>query len=290
MLRRCADFYRYVCRSWEGKKSSFEQDQQNALAEQMDARFGRYDVRRADELGTHVAATVYAGCNQFLSALSPPSFDSYKAARTTILTPKLRAAANFTDIIQILVRVSLELGLYTVIAIEVIHLDQGDGKGQASLHFSPGKSLLRKLGQTSYEELTRSMPRLYIWWEEAMPQRPTGVTRPGTSTRRPSSVSEICARTSIPTPAGLRIAHAALRSWFITASIDADVFGRYWHPAEVIFFERFCLLSCSAENTRSGWSLPARERCLVPLHNFPDFAEAFSCKEKQNYVGADCPV
>lgn len=63
-------------------------------------------------------------------------------------------------------RVSLELGLHTVLAIEVIHLDQGGGQGQASLHFLPGKSLLRKLGQTSHEELARSMPRLYAWLEE----------------------------------------------------------------------------------------------------------------------------
>ncbi|XP_077541177.1 neprilysin-1-like [Haemaphysalis longicornis] len=89
---------------------------------------------------------------------------------------------------------------------------------------------------------------------------------------------------------GLRIAHAALRSWFVTASIDADVFGRYWRQAEVIFFVRFCLLSCSAANARSDSSVPARERCLVPLHNLPEFAETFSCKEKQNYVRGDCPV
>ncbi|XP_077541178.1 uncharacterized protein LOC144153405 [Haemaphysalis longicornis] len=163
---RCADFYQYVCHSWEGKKSSFEQDQQNALAEKLDAHFAPYDVRRADELGTHVAATIYNGCNDFLGSLNPPSSDSYEAARTTIMTTQLRKAANFAAIIQILVRVSLELGLYTVIAIEVIHLNQGDRKGQASLHFSPGKSLLRKLGHTSHEELTRSMPRLYAWLEE----------------------------------------------------------------------------------------------------------------------------
>ncbi|KAL3178042.1 hypothetical protein MRX96_038582 [Rhipicephalus microplus] len=86
---------------------------------------------------------------------------------------------------------------------------------------------------------------------------------------------------------GLRAAYEALLAWFTEESGDPEVFNRYWPTAEVLFFARFCLLSCGGTQRRhTGDShVPPRERCLLPLHNMPQFAEVFECAGNKDFVG-----
>ncbi|XP_077520039.1 neprilysin-3-like [Amblyomma americanum] len=88
---------------------------------------------------------------------------------------------------------------------------------------------------------------------------------------------------------GLRVAYEALLTWFTTVAGDSDRFQHHWHAAQVLFFARFCLLSCSADR-RPTAAVPGRDRCLVPLHNMRQFAETFECGGAKGFVTASCPL
>lgn len=88
---------------------------------------------------------------------------------------------------------------------------------------------------------------------------------------------------------GLRVAYEALLTWFTAVAGDSDRFQHHWHAAQVLFFARFCLLSCSADH-RSTTAVPGRDRCLLPLHNMRQFAETFECEDAKDFVAANCPL
>lgn len=89
---------------------------------------------------------------------------------------------------------------------------------------------------------------------------------------------------------GLRAAYEALLAWFTEESGDPEVFSRYWPAAQVLFFARFCLLSCGGVQRRytGATHVPPRHRCLLPLHNMPQFAEVFECGGTHGFVAGAC--
>ncbi|KAK8757747.1 hypothetical protein V5799_004620 [Amblyomma americanum] len=101
---------------------------------------------------------------------------------------------------------------------------------------------------------------------------------------------DLCTDSSFCRPLqGLRVAYEALLTWFTTVAGDSDRFQHHWHAAQVLFFARFCLLSCSADR-RPTAAVPGRDRCLVPLHNMRQFAETFECGGAKGFVTASCPL
>ncbi|KAH6935325.1 hypothetical protein HPB50_005077 [Hyalomma asiaticum] len=69
---------------------------------------------------------------------------------------------------------------------------------------------------------------------------------------------------------GARMAFAGLRV-ALSGFQRATNWASYWRRAQKSFFRRFCLLRCSAKKPTS------RLRCLLPLANMVEFAEAFQC-------------
>ncbi|KAH8025011.1 hypothetical protein HPB51_002425 [Rhipicephalus microplus] len=106
------------------------------------------------------------------------------------------------------------------------------------------------------------------------------------------NVSQVAQILSTQVIEGLRAAYEALLAWFTEESGDPEVFNRYWPTAEVLFFARFCLLSCGGTQRRhTGDShVPPRERCLLPLHNMPQFAEVFECAGNKDFVAGECQL
>lgn len=85
---------------------------------------------------------------------------------------------------------------------------------------------------------------------------------------------------------GLRLAYDAL-----VASLGPVVSNRYlralWHEAQVVFFARFCLLYCDADQ-RLQAALSSRAKCLMPLHNMPEFGAVFDCVSREEFVTEQC--
>ncbi|XP_070391725.1 uncharacterized protein [Dermacentor albipictus] len=85
-----------------------------------------------------------------------------------------------------------------------------------------------------------------------------------------------------------------LLAW-MQESGDPDVFSRYWQAAQVLFFARFCLLSCgdggdAQRRDTSASHVALRDRCLLPLHNMRQFAEAFECTASERFVVGHCKL
>ncbi|KAK8763184.1 hypothetical protein V5799_034207 [Amblyomma americanum] len=85
---------------------------------------------------------------------------------------------------------------------------------------------------------------------------------------------------------GLRLAFDALMTEFRELAPDYGVFVTHWHEAMRIFFLRYCLLWCSASQRPDP--LTPREKCMLPLHNMPEFAKAFGCGNTAGFVGGRC--
>ncbi|XP_070383777.1 uncharacterized protein [Dermacentor albipictus] len=85
---------------------------------------------------------------------------------------------------------------------------------------------------------------------------------------------------------GLRLAYDALVASLGPVVSDAHL-RAHWHEAQVVFFVRFCLLSCDADQHRQA-ALSSRARCLVPLHNMPEFGAAFECASREDFVTEQC--
>ncbi|KAH7969522.1 hypothetical protein HPB52_019266 [Rhipicephalus sanguineus] len=69
---------------------------------------------------------------------------------------------------------------------------------------------------------------------------------------------------------GARVAFAGLQE-ALSGFQRATNWPSYWRRAQKSFFRRFCLLRCSASKPSS------RIRCLLPLANMIEFAQAFEC-------------
>ncbi|KAL1421623.1 hypothetical protein MTO96_004012 [Rhipicephalus appendiculatus] len=85
---------------------------------------------------------------------------------------------------------------------------------------------------------------------------------------------------------GLRLAYDAL-----VASMGPLASNRYlrtlWHEARMVFFIRFCLLYCDADQ-RLKPTLSSRAKCLLPLHNMPEFGAVFDCVSREDFVTEQC--
>ncbi|KAH6924334.1 hypothetical protein HPB50_015972 [Hyalomma asiaticum] len=86
---------------------------------------------------------------------------------------------------------------------------------------------------------------------------------------------------------GLRLAYDALVESFGVAATGKD-FSRLWPEAQAVFFARFCLLSCDADQQNPKPLLSARANCLLPLHNMPEFGNAFDCGTREDFVAEQC--
>ncbi|XP_077523528.1 neprilysin-4-like [Amblyomma americanum] len=78
---------------------------------------------------------------------------------------------------------------------------------------------------------------------------------------------------------GIRLAYDTYRS--LTDDVRTEVVPGVDLTAEQTFFVFTCLKWCTTrEGTRRVWGRywHGRSRCIVPLRNMPEFAEAFSCK------------
>ncbi|KAH8032238.1 hypothetical protein HPB51_024015 [Rhipicephalus microplus] len=85
---------------------------------------------------------------------------------------------------------------------------------------------------------------------------------------------------------GLRLAFDSMEADFRDHAPDYSVFSAHWPEATRLFFVRYCLLWCSASERPNP--LTPREMCLLPVHNMPEFAEAFGCSESARYVRGRC--
>ncbi|XP_037526057.2 uncharacterized protein LOC119403183 [Rhipicephalus sanguineus] len=83
----------------------------------------------------------------------------------------------------------------------------------------------------------------------------------------------------------LRLAYEGLLG-SLGAYASTQEFQTYWPEAQKTFFVRFCLMSCDAVQTPDP--LSPRAGCLLPLHNMPEFAAAFGCASREDYVGDKC--
>ncbi|KAH6932176.1 hypothetical protein HPB50_003487 [Hyalomma asiaticum] len=72
----------------------------------------------------------------------------------------------------------------------------------------------------------------------------------------------------------VKIAHNVMKSSYSTKSGGTEVPEDVWIAAMRTFFRRFCLLTCNAVSAGNE----ARLRCLVPLLNMAEFANAFRCR------------
>ncbi|KAH7958476.1 hypothetical protein HPB49_001981 [Dermacentor silvarum] len=72
----------------------------------------------------------------------------------------------------------------------------------------------------------------------------------------------------------VRIAHSVMRNSYYLKNGAGEGSEEVWAVAQRTFFQRFCLLTCSAVNAGQE----ARLRCLVPLLNMAEFASAFQCR------------
>ncbi|KAH7939157.1 hypothetical protein HPB52_007645 [Rhipicephalus sanguineus] len=91
--------------------------------------------------------------------------------------------------------------------------------------------------------------------------------------------------------ASLRLAYEGLLTSFGPVALTHD-FRALWPEAQKIFFIRFCLLSCDAD--QKPRPLSPRADCLLPLHTAPEFAEVFDAhrtfqaeEEKQFQYGVE---
>ncbi|XP_075727741.1 uncharacterized protein LOC142768965 [Rhipicephalus microplus] len=87
---------------------------------------------------------------------------------------------------------------------------------------------------------------------------------------------------------GLRLAYDALLASFGKSVADSEDLKKLWPEAQAEFFARYCLLSCDADPTRSVGPLSPRADCLVALHNMPEFAAAFDCTSREDFVAQQC--
>ncbi|KAH7938744.1 hypothetical protein HPB52_000163 [Rhipicephalus sanguineus] len=86
---------------------------------------------------------------------------------------------------------------------------------------------------------------------------------------------------------GLRLAYDALVESFGPAT-NGKEFVRLWPEAQATFFVRFCLLSCDADQRDPKPVLSPRAKCLLPLHNMPEFGSVFDCGEREDFVAEQC--
>ncbi|XP_075532150.1 uncharacterized protein LOC142564854 [Dermacentor variabilis] len=104
--------------------------------------------------------------------------------------------------------------------------------------------------------------------------------------RHRSSGGELQRRDVLLRVQGLRLAYDALVASL--GPVASNVHLRaHWHEAQAVFFVRFCLLSCDADEHRQA-ALSSRARCLVPLHNMPEFGAAFDCVSREDFVTEQC--
>ncbi|XP_054934103.1 uncharacterized protein [Dermacentor andersoni] len=101
-----------------------------------------------------------------------------------------------------------------------------------------------------------------------------------------SSGGELQRRDMLLRAQGLRLAYDALVASLRPVASNVHL-RAHWHEAQVVFFVRFCLLSCDADQHRQA-ALSSRARCLVPLHNMPEFGAAFDCVSREDFVTEQC--
>nr|XP_050028126.2 uncharacterized protein LOC126523566 [Dermacentor andersoni] len=85
---------------------------------------------------------------------------------------------------------------------------------------------------------------------------------------------------------GVVLAHAGLAANLQASAPNRETYDSLWPEAQTTFFLRFCLWSCSASQQPSP--LTPMERCLLPMHNMPAFADTFGCSKRSDFVMGDC--
>ncbi|XP_037581715.2 uncharacterized protein LOC119464918 isoform X2 [Dermacentor silvarum] len=85
---------------------------------------------------------------------------------------------------------------------------------------------------------------------------------------------------------GLRLAFDSMAADFQDHAPNYGIFSAHWPEATRIFFMRYCLLWCSASQRPNP--LTPREMCLLPVHNMPEFTDAFGCSDSARYVKGRC--
>ncbi|KAH6936839.1 hypothetical protein HPB50_023369 [Hyalomma asiaticum] len=85
---------------------------------------------------------------------------------------------------------------------------------------------------------------------------------------------------------GLRIAYDSMQAVFSRATAQQDAFRALWPHARAMFFARFCLLSCDADQRPRP--LSPRGNCLLPLHSMPEFNDTFYCGTHENFTFDNC--
>ncbi|KAH7968602.1 hypothetical protein HPB52_009975 [Rhipicephalus sanguineus] len=156
---RCVDFYNYVC----GQMIANHVSASAAALERLHNRLMTDKEKTPDKLGGHVAARVYSGCQAFLD-MSEASVATMQDAARTIKSDTLRGASTFAQIVKVIVSVSLQRGLHTVLKVGLVRYTEGS---PISLRLSPGRSIQRKFVKDSPKDLAQHMKAAFAWAPEA---------------------------------------------------------------------------------------------------------------------------
>ncbi|KAL1486283.1 hypothetical protein MTO96_009326 [Rhipicephalus appendiculatus] len=144
---------------WEEKGSSFAQGPGRTPCWSPSTRRLREYAKPPDPLGGHLVVSVYRGCRTYVASpdvLGPAlSFTEDK-----VMSGLMRGAKNFTDVVELMARTSLQAGLHTVLWMGLESSETGE---KATLRMAPGKSILRKLGVADYGELQRVLHTTFTW-------------------------------------------------------------------------------------------------------------------------------
>ncbi|KAL1427202.1 hypothetical protein MTO96_017699 [Rhipicephalus appendiculatus] len=155
---RCVDFYSYVC----GQMITNHMSASAAALERLHHRLMRDKEKTPDWQGGHVAARVYSGCQAFLDMSETPVSTMQEAART-IKSDVLRGANTYAQIITVLVSVSLQRGLHTVLEVGLVRYTE---RSPVSLRLSPGRSIQRKFTKDNPKDLEQNLKTAFAWAPE----------------------------------------------------------------------------------------------------------------------------
>ncbi|KAK8781587.1 hypothetical protein V5799_017074, partial [Amblyomma americanum] len=154
---RCKDFYGYVCNRWQQKGSSFASDMQDELIGTLHEKL-KEEVQVADPQGGHLMAHVYRGCQTYVSSKERLG-KALAFTEDVVMSGRMRSASSFTEVVRLVARASLEIGLHTVLIMRM----ESSGDAGARLRISPGKSILRKMDVDNYDDLQRVLDTTFGW-------------------------------------------------------------------------------------------------------------------------------
>ncbi|KAK8769495.1 hypothetical protein V5799_014044 [Amblyomma americanum] len=144
----CEDFYERVCSSWSYRKTSFLQDMIEEATARLNSSLLVANSVAASAQVRHARA-VYRSCYKYAASKTRLD-DTIRAADEIIRFTSLRRAENWNEVLQFLIRLSLEVGFSTVFSVRFVR-----EKGRALLQISSGASIRQKLDSVAAKDFPK---------------------------------------------------------------------------------------------------------------------------------------